>query len=86
LEGLLSIDHIAHTTHPTCGGATRFSSKRHGGGRLSDHDGYVATLTPAQDLDRTDEVGTLARSTFQTELMRHHEPAAETASPAILAK
>jgi hypothetical protein len=46
IETLLSIDHIAHTGDLTSEAATRFSSSRPDGGRLSDHDGYVVTLTP----------------------------------------
>jgi len=45
IEPLLSIDHIAHTGDLTSRDATRFSSKSPDGRRLSDHDGYVLTLT-----------------------------------------
>ena len=44
IDGLLSIDHIAHTVDLESREATRFSSKTPDGRRLSDHDGYVVTL------------------------------------------
>jgi hypothetical protein len=46
IDSLLSIDHIAHTRDLTSEYATRFSSKRPDGRRLSDHDGYAVTVSP----------------------------------------
>jgi hypothetical protein len=44
IDGLLTIDHIAHTDDLASQDATRVSSRTPDGRRLSDHDGYVVTF------------------------------------------